>query len=247
MTTNVQIEQALAPVAHEGHQMIDARGLHEWLGPKMRFNDWIRERIASYSFDPSKDFYCFSSKTGGRPKTDYFLTINMAKELAMVERSQIGQLTRRYFIEMEQAAKDAVQSLEDIGRPDLIPQSHADAMSTRDTQMFMMMQQMVEQQNKLIEHIVNVKGTNVVPLRPANNPTLPEQTHYFARDVVSSLRLAGQRPTQSQFTSKTSQVARWLCEIAAEKNIVIHKRLHGMHSYNAYPYEVVQEFIRRHA
>ena len=84
--------------------MIDARGLHEWLGPKMRFNDWIRERITSYSFDASKDFYYFSSKTGGRPKTDYFLTINMAKELAMVERSKIGQLTRRYFIEMEQAA-----------------------------------------------------------------------------------------------------------------------------------------------
>lgn len=247
MTTNVQIEQALAPVAHEGNQMIDARGLHEWLGSKYHFTHFMRSRIEDYGFVEGLDFIKLILKTGGRPRTEYLLTVGMAKELAMVERSQVGQLTRRYFIQMEQAAKEAVQSLEDIGRPDLIPQSHADAMSTRDTQMFMMMQQMVEQQNKLIEHIVNVKGTNVVPLRPANNPTLPEQTHYFARDVVSSLRLAGQRPTQSQFTSKTSQVARWLCEIAAEKNIVIHKRMHGMHSYNAYPYEVVQEFIQRHA
>ena len=69
--------------------MIDARGLHGWLGPKMRFNDWMRERIISYGFDSSTDFYCFSSKTGGRPKTEYLLTIGMAKELVMVKYPHI--------------------------------------------------------------------------------------------------------------------------------------------------------------
>ena len=95
---------ALAPTAHEGQRMIDSTGLHGWLGPKMRFNDWMRERIISYGFDSSTDFYCFSSKTGGRPKTEYLLTIGMAKELAMLERSSIGSETRRYFIRMEQVA-----------------------------------------------------------------------------------------------------------------------------------------------
>lgn len=84
--------------------MIDARALHGWLGPKQRFNDWVRERLSQYAFEEGTDFYCFSSKTGGRPRTDYFLTINMAKELAMVERTPIGQMTRRYFIKMEEAA-----------------------------------------------------------------------------------------------------------------------------------------------
>ena len=84
--------------------MIDARGLHEWLGCKDYFNQWMSRRIADYGFQPDTDFHTKMCKTGGRPRTDYFLTINMAKELAMVERSQIGQLTRRYFIEMEQAA-----------------------------------------------------------------------------------------------------------------------------------------------
>lgn len=74
--------------------MIDARGLHEWLGHKARFNDWMRRRIEEYGFTDGADFYSVVSKTGGRPKTDYFLTVGMAKELAMVERSKIGQMTR---------------------------------------------------------------------------------------------------------------------------------------------------------
>ena len=99
-----QIEQALAPVAHEGHQMIDARGLHEWLGHKRMFANWIADRIADYGFVEGEDYLTKMLKTAGRPRTEYLLTVGMAKELAMVERSKIGQLTRRYFIQMEHAA-----------------------------------------------------------------------------------------------------------------------------------------------
>ena len=84
--------------------MIDARGLHEWLGSKYRFGHYMSSRIEDYGFVEGSDFCKIICKTKGRPRTDYFLTVNMAKELAMVERSQIGQLTRRYFIQMEQAA-----------------------------------------------------------------------------------------------------------------------------------------------
>jgi AntA/AntB antirepressor len=51
------------------------------------------------------------TKTKGRPKTDHFLTLDMAKELAMVERSEIGRETRRYFIQMEKAARDMAGKL----------------------------------------------------------------------------------------------------------------------------------------
>ena len=84
--------------------MIDARGLHEWLGHKRMFANWIADRVADYGFVEGEDYLTKMLKTGGRPRTEYLLTVNMAKELAMVERSQIGQLTRRYFIEMGQAA-----------------------------------------------------------------------------------------------------------------------------------------------
>ena len=88
--------------------MIDARGLHEWLGSKDYYHQWMKRRIEEYGFTEPND-YCTiscvrSDGKAGRRKISHYLTINMAKELAMVERSQIGQLTRRYFIEMEQAA-----------------------------------------------------------------------------------------------------------------------------------------------
>jgi phage anti-repressor protein len=95
---------AVIPQDREGVTMIDARQLHAWLKSRAHFNDWIRERIAQYGFEEGTDFHSNRCKTGGRPRTDYLLTIDMAKELSMVERTERGQATRRYFIEMEKVA-----------------------------------------------------------------------------------------------------------------------------------------------
>lgn len=84
--------------------MIDARALHGWLEAKWTFANWIKHRLEEYGFEEGADFLRSSAKTGGRPRTDYLLTIDMAKELAMVERSKVGRMTRQYFIEMEKAA-----------------------------------------------------------------------------------------------------------------------------------------------
>ena len=121
--------------------MIDARGLHSWLGIKVAFHNWIRRRLEEYSFSADEDFRAILHKTGGRPKSEYLLTIGMAKELAMLERSNIGSQTRRYFIEMEQSAIQAREALVEAGTPELVNQSYHDAIAVRDTQMFSMMQE----------------------------------------------------------------------------------------------------------
>ena len=72
--------------------MIDAIGLHGWLGPKWQFNQWIRDRITDYGFANGEDFRCWNTKTKGRPRTEYLLTIGMAKELAMVEYTYIRNM-----------------------------------------------------------------------------------------------------------------------------------------------------------
>ncbi len=87
--------------------LINARDLHSFLEVQTRFNDWIKSRISDYQFAENLDymeFYSKFSKTpifGGRPKKDYLISLDMAKELAMVERNEKGRLARRYFIEME--------------------------------------------------------------------------------------------------------------------------------------------------
>lgn len=82
---------------------VNARELHEGLDSRQEFANWIKNRIEKYGFIEGKDFLTTLSKsTGGRPSTEYHLTINMAKELSMVENNERGKLFRRYFIDCEE-------------------------------------------------------------------------------------------------------------------------------------------------
>ncbi len=87
-------------------QLVDARLLHDFLGVGRDFTTWIKERIAEFSFTDGEDFITVSIPpirgAGNRGKrVDYFLTLDMAKELAMVERTSKGRQARRYFIDCE--------------------------------------------------------------------------------------------------------------------------------------------------
>lgn len=102
--THAEIAAPLPSVSREGQQMIDARGLHSWLGVGDRFATWFARRAKEYGFTLGEDFFADLRKTSGRPRKDYLLTLDTAKELAMVERTEVGRETRRYFIKMERAA-----------------------------------------------------------------------------------------------------------------------------------------------
>ena len=70
------------------------------------FNKWIRRRVNEYGFVEDIDFQTFLSKsTGGRKLTDFAMTIDMAKELSMVEKTDIGRRARKYFIKCEKIAR----------------------------------------------------------------------------------------------------------------------------------------------
>lgn len=81
---------------------VSGRDLHAALGVETRYNDWFK-RMSEYGFTENIDFYSILSKTpdGGRPSTDHQLTIPMAKEICMLQRSEKGKQFRQYFIEIE--------------------------------------------------------------------------------------------------------------------------------------------------
>lgn len=98
------------PLIQQGdHLLIDARILHKSLKVGRDFATWIKNRIEEYGFEPNKDFFSDISpkvgKTSGRPQIEVHLTIDTAKELAMVERNEIGRSIRRYFIQKEKEAR----------------------------------------------------------------------------------------------------------------------------------------------
>ena len=92
-------------------QACDGRELHAFLKNGKQFSDWIKQRISQYGFEENQDFSLISPKSeikkgrgGDRRSVEYHLTLDMAKELSMVENNDQGRLARRYFIDMERKA-----------------------------------------------------------------------------------------------------------------------------------------------
>ena len=78
------------------------RELHEALEVKTTYKDWF-PRMCEYGFEEGKDFCSFlSESTGGRPSTNHQLTIPMAKEICMLQRSEKGKEFRQYFLKIEE-------------------------------------------------------------------------------------------------------------------------------------------------
>ena len=98
----------------ELQQTVNARELHAFLEVRTRFNDWIAARINEYGFVENQDFVSFTENAvkmqKGRPSKEYQISLDMAKELAMVERNEKGKQARQYFITCEKLAKQASTS-----------------------------------------------------------------------------------------------------------------------------------------
>ncbi|MCK3654893.1 hypothetical protein A4G19_03655 [Pasteurellaceae bacterium Macca] len=113
--TNLPIQAFNGSIQNQSVQLINARDLYQFLQVKRDFSNWIKSRITDYNFTENEDYTCSpnlaSEKNqgltrfwGGQNKIDYHITLDMAKELCMLERSELGQQARRYFIQMEKEA-----------------------------------------------------------------------------------------------------------------------------------------------
>ena len=86
---------------------VSARELHGFLGSKRQFSNWITYQIEAFGFVEDADFITINNFEYSPPRKEYYLTIDMAKELSMVERNAKGKEARLYFIECERLAKQA--------------------------------------------------------------------------------------------------------------------------------------------
>ena len=86
-------------------QTVSARELYEQLHIGTRFNDWF-PRMCEYGFEEGKEYYSKMSKTsesGGRPSVDYDISVDMAKQICMIQRTPEGKAVRQYLIDLEKA------------------------------------------------------------------------------------------------------------------------------------------------
>ena len=99
-------------------ETVNAEELHKFLEVRSKFADWIKNRISEYDFVENQDFVSFSENLekpqGGRPSQEYYISLDMAKELSMVERNEKGREARKYFIECEKQQAKALKALSTV-------------------------------------------------------------------------------------------------------------------------------------
>lgn len=112
-------------------QTVSAKQLHHFLGVGRDFSTWIKGRIEQYGFIENDDYVVFDSpelvnqsiknkqinkretvRGGDRRSINYHLTLNMAKELAMIENNEKGRAIRKYFIRCEEHLKEIAPTIQ---------------------------------------------------------------------------------------------------------------------------------------
>ena len=102
------IENELVPVyeTSAGEKVVYGSELHEVLGVKSRYREWIDRRLADIDAVEYEDFEAAEiSAPSGQTKKDHIIKLDTAKEMAMLERNEKGKQIRRYFIEVEKKYK----------------------------------------------------------------------------------------------------------------------------------------------
>ena len=90
-------------------QLCNARELHAYLEIGKEYANWIKDRINEYGFIQDEDYLVITERTNGRPRKEYHITLDMGKELGMVERNERGRQIRQYFIRCERTLKTLQQ------------------------------------------------------------------------------------------------------------------------------------------
>ena len=108
MATNNLVPTFQGLLASKNQTLVNARDLHQFLNVGRDFSNWIKKRIKEYQFIENQDFTSFTQigerAIGATTRIEYHLSLDMAKELSMVERTERGRQARQYFIAMEQQA-----------------------------------------------------------------------------------------------------------------------------------------------
>ena len=201
-------------------ETVSARELHTFLESKQDFSTWIKKRIGDYDFVENQDFVCVSQKNetqradgqiGVSVSNEYFVSVGMAKELAMVENNDKGKQARKYFIECEKKLNSTtttqvqvVGKAEDATRAALLLSQHLNIKGPA-LEAF------------LVTTVENITGVEI-PYRP-----LIEQRTYSAKELGDVLGISANKVGRIANAHGPKQVETWRyydCAIDRFKSIL---------------------------
>ncbi len=161
-----------------GNSVVSARELHSFLESKQEFSNWVKNRIEKYGFQENIDFTTILSKSnGGRPTIEYALTIDTAKEIAMVEGNEKGKQARRYFIDCEKKLKNKTLDFSDANAVLQLAQNYAQEQEQR---------KLLEQQNALQSAELQKQAPKVAYCDEVLQSTSTYTTNQIAKELGMS-------------------------------------------------------------
>jgi anti-repressor protein len=197
-----------------GKETVNARELHEFLDSKQEFSTWIKRRIKKFGFLDNIDFVTIDKKVGRQKMNEYHISVEMAKELSMVENNDKGKEARRYFIDIEKVAKQHVQN------------AHVD----------------YEAIGKMIGMAVTAALTPVVDRldKLSNQRALPEPVKEDRYSLVAFCKRTGVQVNRSELAMHGMA----LKKLASSKNITLNKIPDERWGFvNSYPVEILEEYF----
>lgn len=177
------MSMTIVPIDHrpDGTVAVSMRALHEGLGVGRDFTTWAHQMFG-YGFDEGTDFVevlpgSGENPSGGRPRRDWALTLDAAKEISMLQRTERGQQVRRYFIQVEKEARS--------GASLALPQDYASALRALASE--------VEERQRLEAHAA-AQAVELETARPkveVAERLLDATTDMSVQDAANDLTRAG--------------------------------------------------------
>ncbi|KAB1648477.1 hypothetical protein F8O04_12025 [Pseudoclavibacter endophyticus] len=177
----------LVPIVSDGRgeQAVSGRALHSFLDIGTEYARWM-QRMLDYGFTEGRDYEVIvksdENPLGGRPSTDHVVTLDMAKELCMIQRTPLGKQAREYFIEVEKRHR--------AQQPDLSTPQGVLAMAkqlTATAEELVAAHEQLEQQHPLVQQALTYQA--------GHNKTTRQD---FAREVIAWAQSAGYRVLQRE-------------------------------------------------
>ena len=205
-------------------QTCNARDLWAFVESKQEFANWIKARIGRYGFVEGEDFTVdkIITQYNQVDRIDYHLTLDAAKEMAMVENNDKGREVRRYFIDCERRVREVLAPA--------IPQTFPEALRLAAD----LAEQKVRAEEK-VEKLENTVSQIIQTLQDALRPEsgeLPRQGFQAFREAQASLAKAPASPNPApqsklstfEFEGRTVRkpltfLTPSLCEIAVQQGV----------------------------
>lgn len=159
----------------DGGKAVMGRDLHEFLEVRRDYTSWFKQ-MTDYGFSAGQDFTPNLVKsTGGRPRADHIITLDMAKEISMIQRTERGKQARQYFIECERRMKQL--------QPELTPEQ-------------LMAKALLQAEQTMLEQTqaIEALNTRVEDMEPSYNlgeALLSTEDNIYVGDMAKMLKSRG--------------------------------------------------------